>query len=310
MFVPAGTAAGEYRGSVALKDGQTPVAAVAIKLTVVDAEIPADSSIPSLFNLRLHKHVVANLDNYVAEIMRHRIQPTNYHFVDYATDKRFGWAVLDKYNPQGRGFVNVYYGESQPPTGEKARQLIDGLKQITAHLKERGLFERAFLHLADEPGEKQVAGMAQFAKMILQGAPEWKGKLTDTLNREGIELDSLLTHHIRALKCYGPWYAQNPQTYSGREQWDQRRAAGQQLWFYLSNAQGVPYPTFDIHTTELAWEPRILGWAYWYEKAYGHLYWDLMFVEQWQLHKKFPPGDGQLIYPGDFTLASARPGCW
>ena len=28
-----------------------------------------------------------------------------------------------------------------------------------------------------------------------------------------------------------------------------------------ANAQGVPFPTWDIQTVNLAWEPRMLGWA-------------------------------------------------
>ena len=305
VFVPAGTPRGDYRGRIALKSGEDEVAAIPVKISVIDLEIPADSTIPSLFNLRLHKHVVDNLDNYVAEVMRHRIQPTNYHYVDYVCDKRFGWAMLDRLNPQGKGYANVYYYHTGALVPEKAGALISGLREITAHLKERKLLDRSFLHLTDEPGPKEIPGMVELARLILKEVPEWRGRLADTLNKEGTELDSLVTHHIRALKCYGSWYGQGERAYGGRAEWDKRRAAGQQLWFYLSNAQGVPYPTFDVHALNLAWEPRVLGWAYWYEKAHGHLYWDLMFQPQLQLHKKFPPGDGQLIYPGDFSLPGA-----
>ncbi|MBM4038758.1 MAG: DUF4091 domain-containing protein [Planctomycetes bacterium] len=305
IFIPTGTPAGDYEGRVVLKQGEAEAAAIPLKVTVHDLDIPPDSTVPSMFNLRLHPHVLANLDSYVAEVMRHRIQPTNYHYVGVARDKARGWAVLDRFNPQGKGYVNVYYWEGGKLPPEKAKPLLDGLREITAHLKERGLFERSFLHLADEPGEKAIPGLIEFANLVLQELPEWRGKVADTLNREGTELDKIVTHHIRALKCYGAWYGQPPRTWGGREEWDKRRAAGQQLWFYLSNAQGVPYPTFDIHTVSLSWEPRVLGWAYWYEKAHGHLYWDLMFMPQWQLNKRFPPGDGQLIYPGDFSLPGA-----
>jgi hypothetical protein len=147
-------------------------------------------------------------------------------------------------------------------------------------------------------------GIIDEAQLILKEVPEWKGKLLCTLNREGTPLDDILTCHARALKVYGPWCVQiNPP--GGREAWDARRAKGQQLWFYVSNAQGAPYPTFDVHTVNTAFEPRVFGWAYWYEKAGGHLYWDLMFTPAWKLNAKFPPGDGELIYPGDFTLPGA-----
>jgi len=305
VFIPAGTPAGDYSGRISLREGGGEVAAATVSLRVLDIQIPADSTIPSLYNLRLHKHVQANLDNYVAEVMRHRIQPTNYHYVDYALDPARGWAVVDKLNPQGRGYVNVYYGHREQLAPERAKNLIDGLRRITAHLKQRGLLERSFLHLADEPDAKAIPAMAELARLILKEVPEWRGRIADTLNREGTELDELVTHHIRALKCYGSWYGQGERVWGGREAWEKRRAAGQQLWFYVSNAQGVPYPTFDVHTVNLAFEPRVMAWAWWYEKAYGHLYWDLMFMPQWQLNRKFPPGDGQLLYPGDFSLPGA-----
>lgn len=306
IFIPAGTPPGDYAGRISLKSGEAEAAAVPMTVTVLPIEIPADSTIPSMFNLRLHPHVLANLDAYVGEVLRHRVQPTSYHYAGLAVDPQRGWAVLDRFNPGGKGYVNVYYWHSGKLPPEKAKPLLDGLREITAHLKQRGLFERAFLHLADEPGEKAIPAIAEFARTLLAELPEWRGKVAQTLNREGTELDGIVTHHIRALKCYSPWYGQGERSWAGREAWDKRRAEqGHHLWFYLSNAQGVPYPTFDIHTLNLAWEPRVLGWAYWYEKALGHLYWDLMFRPEWQLNKRFPPGDGQLIYPGDFTLPGA-----
>lgn len=305
VFIPPDAPAGQYAGRIALRENGRETAAVRVGLKVFDAQIPADSTIPSLYNLRMHKHVLANLDNYVAEVMRHRVQPTNYHYVAYALERGQGWEVMDKLNPQGRGYVNVYYGHTQTLPPERAKTLIDGLRKVTEHLRQRGLLERSFLHLADEPDAKAIGPMAELARLILKEVPEWRGRIADTLNREGTELDELVTHHIRALKCYGPWYGQGERTWGGREAWEKRRAAGQHLWFYVSNAQGVPYPTFDVHAVNLAFEPRVLGWAFWYEKAYGHLYWDLMFMQQWQLNRKFPPGDGQLIYPGDFSLPGA-----
>ena len=40
-------------------------------------------------------------------------------------------------------------------------------------------------------------------------------------------------------------------------------------------------------------------------KGRGHLCWDLVFRLEWQFDKRFRPGDGPLIYPGDLTLPSA-----
>ena len=304
ILIPSGTPAGDYAGKITLRSGASDVAAIPVKVRVLNLDIPADSTIPSLFNLRVHPHVVANIDNYVAEVLRHRVQPTNYHYVDLVKDRRFGLAFLDRFNPGGKGYVNVYCSQTKALAGDEAKAFIENLKSITAHLKEKGLFEGSYIYMKDEPDANEIVGMIDVAALILDQAPEWKGKLLCTLNHEGTKLDQLLTHHVRALKVYGAWSMQvNPP--GGREEWDKRRSDGQQIWFYVSNAQGWPFPTFDVNTVNLAWEPRVLGWAFWYEKAYGHLYWDLMFKPEYPLGKKFPPGDGELIYPGDFTLPGA-----
>ena len=296
LFIPAGTPAGQYTGSITLKTDTQPLT-VPVKLRVANVEIPAEATIPSLYNLRPYPHALANLDTYVAETMAHRIQPTDYHYRDNRPEQ------MDRYNPNGRGFVSVMYGEHEHLTPEKEKQIVASLEKITAHLKERNLLDRSFLQLKDEPGVDDFPGMTEVAKLILREVPEWKGKIADTLSRkEGTELDQLITHHVRPLALYGAW---SWRKMDGREEWDKRRAAGQQLWFYVSNNQGTPYPTFDINAPNVAFEPRVMAWAWWYEKAYGHLYWDLMFNPAWKLNAKFPPGDGQLIYPGDFSLPGA-----
>jgi hypothetical protein len=296
IFIPAGTPPGPYAGSITLQtDGGA--LTVPVKVNVADVEIPADASIPSMYNLRTWPHVTANLDNYVAEIMAHRLQPSNYRYVETAPQ------IMDRYNPNGKGFVSVMLGDTTKPTPEREKQVVATLKTITAHLKEKKLFEHSYIQLKDEPDVAEIPGMIEFAKMILRELPEWKGKLADTLSRkEGTELDELVTCHVRPLRCYGAW---SWGKWQGREDWDKRRAAGQQLWFYVSNNQGTPWPTFDVDTPNVAFEPRVMAWAWWFEKAEGHLYWDLMFNPAWKLNPRFPPGDGQLLYPGDFTMPGA-----
>ncbi|MBE7464664.1 MAG: DUF4091 domain-containing protein [Planctomycetes bacterium] len=304
LYIPADTKPGAYSGRVELREGDKALVAVPIVLTVLDAAIPADSTIPSLYNLRAHPHVKANIDAYAREMQRHRIQATSYHYLALAGRADFGLEFLDRFNPDGKGWVSVYVPDAVKPTPDREKELADQLKRIAAHLKEKKLFEKSFVYLKDEPDESAIQGALETAKIVLREVTEWKGKLLCTLNRDGSVLEEVLTHYSRALKVYGPWYAQNKLP-RGREEWDRARAEGKELWFYVSNAQGWPYFTFDIQTVKTAWEPRVMGWAWWYEKAYGHLYWDLMYVNGWKSHPKFPPGDGQLIYPGDLSMPGA-----
>jgi hypothetical protein len=207
--------------------------------------------------------------------------------------------LLDKFNPNGRGNVSVYVYDE----GKLSEDKLQHLKAITAHLKERKLFDRSYLQLKDEAGPESFPGMLELVKQILAEMPEWKGKILATFSsHSGTELDTFITYQVTTLRGYGnrSWTK-----YDGREEWEKRRANGQHLWFYVSNNQGTPYPTFDVDTPTVAFEPRVMAWAWWYEKAEGHLYWDLMFVPGWKLNPRFPPGDGQLMYPGDFTMPGA-----
>jgi len=300
ITVPTGIPAGLYSGAITLKaDGSDIV--VPVKLTVADVEIPAETTIPSMYNLRNErKHVGKYLDTYVKDIMAHRIQPSNYHYRDQDP------SLMDRLNPGGKGFVSVMFGGS----ADASQSTADSLKKVTAHLKERGLFDRAFLQLKDEPRSDDIPHALEIGKFVLQTAPEWKGKIAETLSMdEGGELFQLVDHHVYPLARYGSSTG-SAFTYAGkkmyeRADWDKVRAQGKKLWFYMSNNQGTPFPTFDVNTPEVAFEARVVMWMWWFEKGYGHLYWDLVGGNGFALSSSFPPGDGQLLYEGDLSVQNA-----
>jgi hypothetical protein len=87
----------------------------------------------------------------------------------------------------------------------------------------------------------------------------------------------------------------------GRAEWPGQFALGIRFWFYESNAQGAPYPTFATNTL-LGMEPQMMMWGAWYEQATGFLMWD---TTAWDTSDPWGPnvsygktGDGVLIYPG------------
>ena len=141
--IPAAVPAGQYTGSITLS-GAGAAINIPLKVTALDIQIPADSTIPSLYNLRTHPHVAANMDAYVAETMAHRLQPTNYHYGDMFARQQ---ALMDKYNPDGKGFVSIMFSDSKPPSDARQKEIVDILTPIAEHLKERGLLERSFIQL-------------------------------------------------------------------------------------------------------------------------------------------------------------------
>jgi hypothetical protein len=300
IYIPENTKPGAYSGTIQFKSGSAAVADIPLNLQVLDLTIPKYSTFPSLFNLRFynHAHIAKNLDAYVEETLKHRLSPTCYAYVQ--TAMRDGFGQLDKLTPNGVGYTSVYVTNTQ--VDDKTPQTIESVKKITAHLKEKNLFEHSYLYLKDEPDQKDLQGIADFTNALLKEIPEWKGKTLCTLRFENAPTDAVVTHHVRIPPHYDSWAWTK---FADRDQWDKWRSEGRQIWMYIGAAVELPFANYDVNAPNLAYEARVLPWGYWHEKAAGHLYWDLMFLQSWELSKKWPPGDGELMYPGDFNLPGA-----
>jgi hypothetical protein len=176
-----------------------------------------------------------------------------------------------------------------------------------AHLTSKGWFDNAIAYAYDEPPESAYPTIALHSSWMQAGNPGWKAHIMDTTepgpSNVGI-LNPALGIYTVCLRCYDHWY-QNQDVY-GRLEWPGLFSQGIQLWFYESNAQSDPYPTFATNTL---WgvEPMVVMWGSWYEHASGFLYWDVM---AWDNHSATggpwgpnvdygKTGDGVLIYPGN-----------
>ncbi|MFZ6028723.1 MAG: glycoside hydrolase domain-containing protein [Chloroflexota bacterium] len=176
-----------------------------------------------------------------------------------------------------------------------------------AHLKTKGWFDNAIAYAYDEPPESVYPDIARHSSWMQAGDPGWKAHIMDTTEPNpgnvGV-LNPALGIYTVCLRCYDHWY-QGQDTY-GRAEWPQLFNQGIQLWFYESNAQSDPYPTFATNTL---WgvEPLITLWGSWYEKASGFLYWDVMAWNDnaasggpWGPNVDYgKTGDGVLLYPGN-----------
>ncbi len=180
-----------------------------------------------------------------------------------------------------------------------------------AHLKAKGWFYRAIVYALDEPDPSQYPAIAKNAQWMIAGDPDWKAHIMDTTAPQASNvglLNPALGIYTVAPAWYDNWY-EHP-TY-GRAQWPGLFAQNIRLWFYESNAQDAPYPTYATNTL-IGTEPRIMGWGSWYEGATGFLMWDTTDWDSsnpWGPNTKFgKTGDGVTIYPGNHDgLASAAP---
>lgn len=171
------------------------------------------------------------------------------------------------------------------------------------HLKDQGWFDRAVVYAVDEPVSNGVSLdlIAQHSQWMQNGDPDWKARIMDTTAAHVDRIDTLrpaIGIFSQALAEYADWYGDD---YYGRDEWRTLFAQGTQLWFYESNNQGAPYPTFASNSLD-GLEPTIMLWGAWYERATGFLLWS---TNTWNLEDPWGPnvdygksGDGVLLYPG------------
>jgi hypothetical protein len=111
-----------------------------------------------------------------------------------------------------------------------------------------------------------------------------------------------------------------PGVWATKEKYTELISKGQELWFYVCNANFPPYLGYDIDT-KIGYEPRLLKWGAWYENATGFLFWSMTYwyepSDPWhklanlaQFGEMFSRnGDGILLYPGnhDGTVNGGSP---
>ena len=73
-------------------------------------------------------------------------------------------------------------------------------------------------------------------------------------------LNPALGIYCVALAWYDDWWIQGADHPYGRAEWKDLFAQNIKLWFYESNAQAAPYPTFATNTL-LGMEPRMMMWG-------------------------------------------------
>jgi len=192
------------------------------------------------------------------------------------------------------------------------------------HLQTKGWFPRpsqggfgAIAAAYDEPlatsgGATAVNAVlnkiASDSALLQTGNPSWKVHVIDTTSPIPAPanpattplLDPALGVYVVSISAYDNFWEHGP--FYGRQQWPTLFAKGIELWFYESNSNLPPYPTFATNSLD-ALEPVIMMWGSWYEKATGCLYWD---IAHWTLTDPWGPnvgfgktGDGVLIYPGN-----------
>jgi hypothetical protein len=304
------TKPGDYQGELRLKTSLGAVK-VPLRVHVYDFTLPEETHLKSALGMGSHSinqyhHLKqsgdkeAVFEKYLRNFAEHRISP--YSFYDYAPiDIRFAgqgtnkhaqvdfakfdrvaerWLDQEHFNTfvlhlRGMGggtFHSRHLGELegfQEGTPEFARLFQDYLSQIETHLRERNWLPKAFTYWFDEPAPKDFEFVADGMKRIHAAAPGIKRMLT-------VQPEPPLLGQVDIWCGLTPKWT--PKLVS------ERRAAGEEVWWYICCGPHAPYITefIDHPGTEL----RLWPWQSWQYGVQGILIWETLY---WTSPAAFPP---------------------
>lgn len=349
--------AGDYSAKLKLRTSNGELS-VPVTVRVFDFTLPEESHLRSALGMgngvinryhRLTEQADKELvyDKYLQNFAAHRISPYSFfayapmdiRFLGEGADKRaevdftrFDRAAakwLDEYHfnsfrlpLRGMGggtFHSRHLGELEgfkEGTPEHARLFHDYLSQIERHLREHSWLDRAYTYWFDEPDPKDYEFVTDGMRRIKTAAPGIRRMLTE-------QPEPALMGNVDI------WCALTPEWTP--EKVAARRAAGEEVWWYICTGPKAPYVTefIDHAGTEL----RLWPWQSWQYGVQGILIWETVYWTSataypdpelqdpwqdpmsWQVGyglergKKSPwgNGDGRFLYPPRRPLSDTSP---
>ncbi|WP_164018483.1 DUF4091 domain-containing protein [Pyxidicoccus trucidator] len=327
VHVPDVSPPGDYVGTVAVEADGGFRAQVAVRLTVVDAELPSTPSLATAFLLwpphvcRAHfgredctpAELEPLLTRYQLMALEHRITlsslfPRSPWPPDWKAFEATWGPYLDgsvESRLPGARMTSIQY--VGPPTAE-------GLADFAAHLRARGWLERAYDYVGDEPPYgTPFAEVRSRAELARQAAPGLRTLVTTNARElkrhelEGlIDLAVPLVNHMDGAE--GPFKGDQRTAYA-----DFLKRPGADLWLYQScmshgcaygtnapeNKPGVGWPSYMVDRS--AAKARAMEWVTFLAGGTGELYYQTvgMLTSAWTDQFRFNGnGDGTLFYPG------------
>jgi Glycoside hydrolase 123, catalytic domain len=350
-YVPIDATEGIYNGTATLTAAGNIAVEIPIQIEVWEFELPAYKSVGTAFSMstdlprRFHGGPAGTepdisaevLDNYYRVMHEHRIDPTHlkgpveFNFDDDGNLLPIDWTGYDAFiGPwldgtkfdDGIGVTrfNVRYFRPGNGIGSMTEdQYALAAKAFAEHLVEKGWWDNAYIYSTDEPwlngGDDEYLQIKHDAELLNRYTDLWRYKVLTTG-----PLHELLIGYV-GIWCpvssmYEHWLM--PANVAGYEEYAERRALGEELWFYVCNANFPPHAGYDIDT-KIGYEPRIVKWSSWFEGATGFLYWRMTYWvddDPWNVlsnPEQFTAagarnGDGFLFYPGDHNGTAAPKG--
>jgi hypothetical protein len=304
------TPGGDYAGTLTLESSLGNLQ-VPLTLHVYNFELPHKTHLRSALGLgagainQYHRLKTAAdrqavYEKYLQNFAEHRITPYAFHthapidvrFTGEGTNKQarvdftrfdaaarrwldqagFTTFMLPLRGMGGGTFHSRHLGELEgfkEGTPEHARLFRDYLGQIESHLRRNGWVDRAYTYWFDEPDPKDYEFVTAGMKRLKNAAPGIKRLLTE-------QPEPALAGEVDI------WCALTPEWTP--EKVRARKAAGEEVWWYICTGPKAPYLTefIDHPGTEL----RLWPWQSWQYGVEGLLIWETVY---W---------NSDLAYPG------------
>ncbi|MFP2900190.1 glycoside hydrolase domain-containing protein [Corallococcus sp. 4LFB] len=327
VHVPQDAPPGDYMGTVTVEADGGFQRQVTARLTVVDAALPSTSSLPSAF-LLWPPHV-CRAHTGREDCTPEELRPLLARYQRMALEHRFTLSSLfprKPWPPAWSDFDATWgpYLDGTAPTRLQGARMTSleyvgpldaaNLGDFTAHMKERGWLDRAYVQLGDEPPYgttfEQVRATGD---LVRQAAPGLRTMLTTNSRElkgngleEYVDVAVPLVNHLDGTAA--DFRGDQRGTYTGFLE-----RPGTELWMYQScmshgcaygtnapeNQPGAGWPSYMLDRS--AAKARAMEWVTFLEGATGELYYQTvgMLSTAWTDQYRFNGnGDGTLFYPG------------
>jgi hypothetical protein len=324
VHVPAGTPAGDYRGSISVKPINAEQTSIAVKLRVWDFELPReghlkthtwDSIEPFARFYNLKEYPVDWYLRICDLLLKNHLNPgfagVNYTRTEPGRDGSYNFqtveGVLQYCIEQGLTRFSVLQMRKGRYNEEESRQIYAFIKAYADFLRNKGWLDRALVELWDEPLLQEWPDVKARAERIRQLAPDLKLQLFANLSEGPYAFWTEEAKRHGSDRLIDIWAPIPP------IEAPDLQARGGEIWTYFCTlARGVA-PNFYIDRPAVY--QRTIGWHCWMYHVDGFEHWSVDSFERnthpgKPLSEKWPhiawdprsigafSGEGQLIYPG------------
>jgi hypothetical protein len=189
----------------------------------------------------------------------------------YLNEVGFNAFVLPMEGMGGGTFFERYEGEFggfKAGTPEYERLWGDYVRQLEAHLREKGWLDKAYVYWFDEPEPRDYEFVIEGMKRLKRHAPGIRRMLTE-------QPEPPLYGHVDL------WCGLTPEW--TREKAEERKKAGEEVWWYICTGPRAPYIGLFIEHPGV--EMRLWGWQTWQYGIQGILIWETTW---WTSPTAFP----------------------